>query len=114
MSDNAAYVTLTDANFDQEVLQSDVPVLVDFWATWCPPCKAQGPIIETVAETYAGRVKVAKLNVDQAPRNAARYAVQSIPTLLCFATGEYVERLVGLKPDHELGSALAELLQSAS
>ena len=88
-------IELTNENFDAEVLQSDLPVLVDFWATWCGPCMMLGPIVAEVATEYAGRVKVGKVNVDNAPELAARYGITSIPALLLFRKGEVVRTSVG-------------------
>ena len=88
-------LTLTDATFDQDVLKSDVPVLVDFWAEWCGPCKMMGPTIDAIATDYAGRVKVGKLNVDDNGGTAARYQIRGIPTLLVFKNGQIVEQIVG-------------------
>ena len=88
-------LTLTDATFDQDVLKSDVPVLVDFWAEWCGPCKMMGPTIDAIATDYAGRVKVGKLNVDDNNGTAARYQIRGIPTLLVFKNGQIVEQIVG-------------------
>src|SRR5512140_199929 len=88
-------LTLTDATFDQDVLKSDVPVLVDFWAEWCGPCKMMGPTIDAIASDYAGRVKVGKLNVDDNGGTAARYQIRGIPTLLVFKNGQIVEQIVG-------------------
>ena len=88
-------IELTNENFDAEVLQSELPVLVDFWATWCGPCMMLGPTVAEVAAEYAGRVKVGKVNVDNAPELAARYGIMSIPALLLFRKGEVVRTSVG-------------------
>ena len=88
-------IELTNENFDAEVLQSELPVLVDFWATWCGPCMMLGPIVAEVATEYAGRVKVGKVNVDNAPELAARYGIMSIPALLLFRKGEVARTSVG-------------------
>ena len=88
-------IDLTNENFDAEVLQSELPVLVDFWATWCGPCMRLGPIVAEVAAEYAGRVKVGKVNVDNAPELAARYGITSIPALLLFRKGEVARTSVG-------------------
>jgi len=86
---------ITDKSFDLEVLRSDVPVLVDFWATWCAPCRAIAPIVEEMAETYSGKVKVAKVNVDENQSTPAQYNIRGIPTLLLFKDGQVREQLVG-------------------
>ena len=88
-------LTFTDTTFDQDVLNSDVPVLVDFWAEWCGPCRAMTPTIDAVADEYNGRVKVGKLNVDENGQTAMRYQVRSIPTLLFFKGGKLVQNHVG-------------------
>jgi thioredoxin 1 len=88
---------LTDAIFQDEVLNSDQPVLVDFWAPWCAPCRAVGPTIDELAETNAGRVKVGKVNVDENSETPQRYGVSSIPTVLVFKNGKVVETLVGVQ-----------------
>ena len=97
---------LTDANFDQEVLQSDRPVLVDFWAAWCGPCRAIAPTVEELATEYGGKLKVVKVDVDENPEVSVRYGVQSIPTLLVFKGGDVVERLIGAYPKAVLVSKL--------
>ncbi|SCP96413.1 thioredoxin [Anaerobium acetethylicum] len=84
-----------DGNFNDEVLKSDIPVLVDFYADWCGPCKMMAPVVEKIAEKYAGKVKVGKLNVDASPASAAKYKVMSIPTFLVFKNGEVTGTLVG-------------------
>jgi thioredoxin 1 len=86
---------LSDSNFDQEVLAADRPVLVDFWAVWCGPCRAIAPAVEAVAETFASTAIVAKLNIDDSPMVPQRYGVRAIPTLILFKGGEEVERIVG-------------------
>lgn len=104
----AAAVTATD--FDKEVLQSDIPVLVDFWAAWCGPCRAVGPAVDAVATEYAGRAKVLKVNVDEEPEIAGRYGVQSIPTLAIFKEGKVVDQIVGAVPKNLIADKLAAQL----
>lgn len=95
-------LTVTDESFDADVLQSDLPVLLDLWAVWCGPCRAIAPIVEQIAEEYDGRVKVARLDVDQNPGTAIRYGVRSIPTLILFKNGQEVERVIGAMPKEYL------------
>jgi thioredoxin 1 len=91
-------LTLTDQNFDAEVIKSDVPVLVDFWAPWCGPCKMQTPILEEVAKEYDGKkIKIGKLNVDEAPQSASKFQIMSIPSLIIFKNGKPVEQMMGVQ-----------------
>jgi thioredoxin 1 len=105
-----AVLTLTDATFDRDVLQSDLPVLVDFWATWCAPCKAIGPLIDSIAADYAGKVKVGKVNVDDNPATPGRYGVRGIPTLILFKGGKVVDQVVGAVPKSQLDALIAKAL----
>jgi thioredoxin 1 len=110
---DAKYVTLTDQTFESEVLNSNQPVLVDFWATWCGPCRAIAPVIEELAGQYEGRVKIAKLDVDDNQSTASRYNVRSIPTLLFFQNGKVVDQIVGSAPKSALEGRLNSLLQGS-
>lgn len=92
----------SDQNFEQEVLKSDIPVVVDFWAEWCGPCRMVAPIVEELSEEYSGKIKFGKLDVDANSDTASRYGIRSIPTLLIFKGGEEVGRLVGAKPKNQL------------
>lgn len=112
MVEQKSYITLTDANFQNEVLESDVPVLVDFWAAWCGPCIAIGPAIEQLAAEFQGKVKVGKLNVDDNPMVAQQFGVRSIPTILFFRGGQVVDQQIGLMPKAQLAKKM-ESLQAA-
>lgn len=102
LSLSAAPVTVTDANFVAAVERSPLPVLLDLWAAWCGPCRMIAPVIEQLAQELAGRVRVAKLNIDENPMTAARYNVQSIPTLLILRDGKEIDRIVGALPKAEI------------
>jgi thioredoxin len=97
----------TDNNFDSEALKADKPVLVDFWAPWCAPCRMVGPIIEELATSYTGKVKIGKLNTDDNPNIASRYGIMSIPTILLFKNGEIVDRVVGAVPKKDFERMLS-------
>jgi len=98
-----------DSDFDQEILQSDIPALVDFWAAWCGPCRTVGPVVEELAEEYAGKVKIAKLNVDENQGTPTKYGVRNIPTLILFKGGQVVDQIVGAVPK----SRIKDLLEKA-
>lgn len=106
----AAPLVVTDASFEEDVLRARLPVLLDCWAPWCAPCRTQAPVIDTLARSYAGRVRVAKLNVDENPGVAARFGIQGIPTLLLFDGGRLRDRLVGVQPRPALEARLEALL----
>ena len=97
-----AEITLTKENFEKEVLKSDKPVLVDFWAVWCGPCQMLGPTIEGLAEEYEGKVKVGKVNVDEQPELARQYGIMSIPTLIYFKDGQVAEQTMGVQPKESI------------
>lgn len=104
-----AEIVVTDANFDKEVLKSDILVLVDFWAVWCGPCQMQGPIVEDVAKTMTGKVKVGKLNVDENPTVSQKYGIMSIPTIMIFKKGTVVKQFIGVQSKETLLSELNKL-----
>ena len=105
-SDNV--LTLTDDSFEQQVEQGEGLAVVDFWAEWCGPCRAVGPVIESIADDYAGKVRVGKVDVDSNPRTAGRFNVRSIPSILYFKDGELVETVIGVRSKHQL----EELIQT--
>ena len=100
-------VEVTDSLFGSSILKSDIPVLVDFWASWCAPCKAIAPIVEEIASDYSGKVKVAKMNVDENPATPGKYGVRGIPTLILFKNGQVVDQVVGAVPKNQI-KALVE------
>ncbi len=99
-------IEISDGNFEQIVLQAERPVLVDFWAAWCAPCRMVAPLVKELAEEYEGRISFAKLDVDQNPKIASKYNIMSIPTLLIFKKGEPVSHIVGFRPKAELKRSL--------
>src|SRR3989344_7856425 len=105
-----AEITITDANFDADVLKSTKPVLVDFWAVWCGPCQMQGPIVEEVAKAMVSKAVVGKLNVDENPRMAQKYGVMSIPTLMVFKDGTIVKQFIGVQSKEVLLGELNKLI----
>lgn len=100
----------TDGNFEEEVLQSTVPVLVDFWATWCAPCKAIAPVIDAIADEYDGKAKVGKVNVDDNPATPSKYGVRGIPTIILFKDGKVMDQVVGAVPKTQLEALIKKAL----
>ncbi len=97
---------INDNNFKQEVLEEDLPVLVDFWAEWCGPCRMVAPVVEQIAKEYKGKLKVCKLNVDEAPKTASSYGIMSIPTLAIFKNGKVVDKILGALPKADLETTI--------
>lgn len=103
-------IEVSDQNFEEEVLKATLPVLVDFWAPWCGPCRIVSPVVEKLAEKYADKFKCSKLNVDENPTTAAKYSIMSIPTLMFFKNGQVVETVIGAVPQSTLQSKIEDLL----
>lgn len=105
---------ITDQTFEQEVLKSDIPVLVDFWADWCMPCRIVSPVVEELGKEYEGKAKVVKLNVDDNPDTASKYNVMSIPTLIVFKNGQPVKTVIGAQPKENIEKAIEEACTMSS
>ena len=103
-------IEVTDANFDQDVLKSETPVLVDFWAAWCGPCRALAPIVDELAKEYEGKVKIGKMDVDRNNATPMRYNVRGIPTLLLFKGGKVAEQIVGFVPKDQIDKSITKLI----
>lgn len=106
----SAAAPVTDASFKEEVLDSEIPVLVDFWAPWCGPCRMVAPVVDEISEQYAGQIKVVKLNTDENPNIASQYGIRSIPTLMIFKGGQRVDMVVGAVPKTTLANTLEKYL----
>ena len=105
-----AVIELSDANFEQEVARATTPILVDMWAAWCGPCRVIAPVVEELAGTYQGKMKMTKLNVDDFPHLAAQFRIMNIPTLLLFKAGKEVDRIVGVVPKEELARRIEKVI----
>ncbi len=101
---------VTDDNFDEEIINSDIPALVDFWAEWCAPCKMVGPVVEELAQEYKGKIKIAKMDVDSNRRTPAKYGIRSIPTLIFFKGGDVAHTMIGAESKSNIDSELKKLL----
>jgi thioredoxin 1 len=110
MADESSLVHVNDKNFSSEVLNSDLPVLVEFWATWCGPCRSISPIVEALAKEFSGRVKVTKLNVDESPATPSQYGVRGIPTLILFKSGKILDQIIGSVPKTRLKALIEKAL----
>jgi thioredoxin 1 len=103
-------IEITDSNFEQEVINSDVPVLIDFWAVWCGPCKVVAPVVEEIAGEYEGKLKVGKLDVDNNPNTAVKYGIRSIPTLMVFNKGQVSDQMIGALPKAHIVDRLQKVI----
>lgn len=103
-------IEITDSNFEQEVIKSDVPVLIDFWAIWCGPCKVIAPVVEEIASEYEGKLKVGKLDVDNNPNTAVKYGIRSIPTLMVFNNGQVSDQMIGALPKAQIVNRLERVV----
>ncbi|HIJ58290.1 MAG: thioredoxin [Deltaproteobacteria bacterium] len=101
---------VTDGNFDKEIVKADIPAMVDFWAEWCGPCKIVGPTVEALAKEYEGKIKIAKMNVDENRETPAKFGIRNIPTLILFKDGEVAQTIVGAQPKSHLEEELKKLL----
>jgi thioredoxin 1 len=104
-------IVLNEQNFEDEVVNASVPVLVDFWAVWCGPCSMIAPVVEEIAKEMKGKVKVGKVNVDEAPALAGRFGIRAIPTLMIFKNGQVVDQIIGVQPKAAIAAALNKLVQ---
>ena len=103
-------IELTEDNFTSEVLEADMPVMIDFWAPWCGPCRMVAPVIESLADKYDGKIKVAKVNLNESPALASQYGIRSIPAIFIFNNGEVAERAVGVQPEDTLAAMIDRVL----
>jgi thioredoxin 1 len=110
MAEESSLVHVNDKNFSSEVINSDLPVLVEFWATWCGPCRSISPIVEALAKEFSGRVKVTKLNVDESPATPSQYGVRGIPTLILFKSGKILDQIIGSVPKGRLKALIEKAL----
>jgi thioredoxin 1 len=106
----ADLLQVTDANFDEEIVKADIPAMVDFWAEWCGPCKMVGPTVEALAKEYEGKIKIAKMNVDENRETPAKFGIRNIPTLILFKDGEVAQTIIGAQTKSHLEEELKKLL----